>query len=133
MTATLSRPLTPASGVARWLQRPDDRCENGVLLIDGRPYLLSPVREPGRGRVAARRVVGWRLHTGEGKTYDVHPAAEFWRCDCGDAVYRRSEAPTPELAFCKHGKALRAALAAAGIDCVVAEGDPADCRLPSEM
>jgi hypothetical protein len=116
MSSTLSRtsrPLQPAQGRFRWLQKPDAQGDGGVIRINGTVYLLSPVRQDAQYD-RSRPVVGWKLVKADAAIYDVIPASPCWQCDCGDYVFNRDRAPTPQLRECKHCAALKAALPLAG-------------------
>jgi hypothetical protein len=133
-TMTCERVLKPATGTARWLQRPDEfLCENGVLAIEGVPYIVSPVRQPGKVRIKDRPIVGWRLCKADGTVYDLTPASPAWQCDCPDWIFNRACAVEPELRECRHCRSLKAALKAVGVDFLTTDGDPTDCRVPSEL
>ena len=90
----------PATGLCRWLARPNGRHEGGVLDINGTAYEVLPVYD-------AEALVGYRLLKTDGSMYDLD--ASSWRCDCPDATFH-PERP----GGCKHAKALQAALQAAG-------------------
>jgi hypothetical protein len=54
------KPLQPAPVAFEWIARPDRHGDNGVLAINGVPYLLKPVRED-RAVNRRRPVVGYKL------------------------------------------------------------------------
>jgi hypothetical protein len=87
----------PATGLCRWLSKPNAQHEGGVLAINGTRYELLPLYD---GQVR----VGYRLLKADGTMYDL--PADLSGCDCPDATYH-PERP----GGCKHGAALRAALA----------------------
>jgi hypothetical protein len=93
------RPAKPVSGNCRWVVPIGKVSHTGVLEINGAVYTVTILRLYGQ-------LVGYRLEKLDGQTYDIDAASEPWQCDCPDAVYRERE--------CKHVKALRAALKAAG-------------------
>lgn len=106
-------PLQPASGTFRWLRKPDPKGQGGVLVINETAYLLSPVFDQPRRK--DKTVVAWRLAKADATVYDVVPALDSpWFCDCGDYVFNRDRADTPELRECKHIRCLRSALPIAG-------------------
>jgi hypothetical protein len=90
----------PATGVCRWLVKPNAQHAGGVLSINGTAYEVLPLYDG-----AAR--VGYRLLKADATMYDVATTAPHgWTCDCPDATFH------PERAGgCKHIQALRAALA----------------------
>jgi hypothetical protein len=87
----------PATGTARWLTKPNADQAGGVLQINGTSYEILPLFDD-----QAR--VGYRLLKADGAMYDL--PADLSGCDCPDATYH-PERP----GGCKHGAALRAALA----------------------
>ena len=97
-----TRPATrPASGLCRWLTKPNAHHEGGALEINGTAYEVLPLFD-------GAALVGYRLLKADGTMYDVGTAgAHGWTCDCPDATYH-PERP----GGCKHVQALRAALAA---------------------
>ena len=91
----------PASGLCRWLTRPNGHHEGGVLEINGTRYEVLPLYD-GETRV------GYRLLKADGTMYDLCTAAPGgWTCDCPDATFH-PERP----GGCKHTRALQAALQA---------------------
>ena len=99
--------MTPAVADCYWLRSPDCRRENGALMLNGAPYLLSPIWSGTNGRKATRGVVGWRLAKGDGTLHDVRTDAAPWTCDCIDYVHTRALAVTAETRSCKHIRALQ--------------------------
>ena len=93
----------PASGLCRWLSKPNADHSGGVLQVNGTAYELLPLFADADGKV----LVGYRLLKADGTMYDVDTTQEPWRCDCPDATYH-PERP----GGCKHATALRAALSA---------------------
>jgi hypothetical protein len=92
------RPAGPATGVCRWLTRPNAEGAGGLLEINRVAYEVLPLYE-------GQCLVGWRLlKRGTATMYDVDTTRTPWRCDCADATYR-PERP----GACKHVQALRAA------------------------
>ncbi|HKI36596.1 MAG TPA: SWIM zinc finger family protein [Gemmataceae bacterium] len=90
-----TKPVKPVSGVCRWARRIGEGGidpQSGVLVINGQPYGVLVMAG------------GYRLVKPDGTAYDVN--GQTWECDCPDATYRGRQ--------CKHSKALRAALRAAG-------------------
>ena len=96
------RPATrPASGLCRWLSKPNAHHEGGVLQVNGTAYEALPLLD-------GETLVGYRLLKADGTMYDVETAGPHgWTCDCPDATFH-PERP----GGCKHVNALRAALAA---------------------
>jgi hypothetical protein len=89
------KPVKPVSVSWRWARRIGEGGidpQSGVLVINGVPYGVLAMQG------------GYRLVKSDSTIYDVN--GEKWQCDCPDATYRGRE--------CKHAKALRAALSAAG-------------------
>jgi hypothetical protein len=87
----------PATGLCRWLNKPNPQHEGGVLAINGTRYELLPVYD-GDARV------GYRLLKADGS---IDLPADLSGCDCPDTSYY-PERP----GGCKHASALRAAFAA---------------------
>jgi hypothetical protein len=105
------KPLRTVNGRCRWLHEPIVPCAQfpdglpGLLLIETdhicTVYMLSVVVNQGA-------VAGFRLTKSDGKVYDIDPA--HWTCDCPDGTFRQNRP-----GGCKHGRAVRAALARIGI------------------
>ncbi len=94
-----TRPATrPATGMCRWLVKPNAYYEGGVLTINGTGYELLPLYD-------GDALVGHRLLKADGAMYDL--PADLSGCDCPDHCHH-PERP----GGCKHMAALRAALAA---------------------
>jgi hypothetical protein len=105
--ATVTDPRNPskfrkatkaASGLCRWLTKPNADHAGGVLQINGTRYEVLPLFDD-----QAR--VGYRLLKADGTMYDL--TADLSGCDCPDHTFH-PERP----GGCKHMQALRAALAA---------------------
>jgi hypothetical protein len=88
----------PASGVCRWLTRPNAHREGGTLAINGTAYEVLPLYD-------GATLAGYRLLKADGTMYDL--PADLTCCDCPDHTFH-PERP----GGCKHVAALRAALAA---------------------
>src|SRR2546430_1635649 len=90
----------PVHGSCRWSHRcHDGSARLGVLEINGTPYAVTLI--PG----------GIELQKGDGTTYHVCTSGAYgWSCDCPDATFRSR----PNC--CKHAAALKAALAAIGVE-----------------
>jgi hypothetical protein len=99
-----ARPATrPATGLCRWISKPNPDHSGGVLQINGTAYELLPLFADDDGKV----LVGYRLHKAGGGLYDVDMSGpRGWTCDCPDATFH-PERP----GGCKHVAAVRAALA----------------------
>jgi len=97
-------PARPATGVYQWLQKPNAHHEGGVLAINGTAYEVLPLFD-------GEALVGYRLLKPDATMYDLETAGpRGWSCDCADATFH------PERqGGCKHVKALKAALRAAGL------------------
>ena len=80
-TTRTRRPLQPAQGTFRWLQKPDAQGQGGVIRINGTAYLLTAVRED-RMVNKDQPVIGWKLTKADATVYDVHPGEPAWSCDC---------------------------------------------------
>jgi hypothetical protein len=95
----------PATGLCRWLSKPNAKHEGGVLQINGTVYEVLPLYD-------GEALVGYRLlKSGTTTMYDVGTTAPHgWTCDCPDATFH-PERP----GGCKHVQALKAALRAAGL------------------
>jgi hypothetical protein len=92
----------PATGVCRWLTRPNAEHAGGVLSINSTVYEVLPLYD-------GEALVGYRLlKAGTATMYDVGTTAPHgWTCDCPDATFNPDRP-----GGCKHASALRAALAA---------------------
>ena len=99
--------MTPAVADCYWLRSPDGNREHGVAMLNGVPYLLSPIWASTNGRKVTRGVVGWRLAKGDGTLHDVRTDAGPWTCDCIDYVHNRAVALTAETRSCKHIQSLQ--------------------------
>jgi hypothetical protein len=94
----------PATGLCRWLSKPNAEHAGGVLAINGTAYEVLPLYD-------GEALVGYRLLKVDSLAmYDVDTTREPWRCDCPDATFH-PERP----GGCKHVQALKAALRAAGL------------------
>jgi hypothetical protein len=90
----------PASGVCRWLSKPNAHHEGSMLAINGTAYEVLPLYD-------GEALVGYRLLKADATMYDL--PADLSGCDCPDHTFH-PERP----GGCKHIKALQAALAALG-------------------
>jgi hypothetical protein len=87
-----------ASGVCRWLTRPNAEHAGGVLAINGTAYEVLPLFD-------GAALVGYRLLKADATMYDL--PADLSGCDCPDRTFN----PDRPGGGCKHMLALRAALA----------------------
>jgi hypothetical protein len=88
----------PATGMARWLTKPNADHAGGVLQINGTGYEVLPLFDD-------QSRVGYRLLKADGAMYDL--TADLTFCDCPDHTFH-PERP----GGCKHKRALAAALTA---------------------
>jgi hypothetical protein len=96
-----TRKAKPVSGTCQWVL-PIGEVGTGVLAINQVCYTITILKHKDR-------VTGYRLEKLDGTVYDLNIETEHWSCDCPDATFN-PERP----GGCKHSKALRAALKAAG-------------------
>ena len=93
------RPATrPASGLCRWLSKPNAERAGGVLQVNGTAYEVLPLFD-------GETFAGYRLLKADGAMYDLPLDLSSW--DCPDHT-SHPERP----GGCKHMAALKAALAA---------------------
>ena len=92
------RATRPATGLCRWLSKPNAHHEGGVLAINGTAYEVLPLFD-------GETLAGYRLLKADGAMYDL--PVDLSGCDCPDHCYH-PERP----GGCKHMAAMRAALAA---------------------
>jgi hypothetical protein len=103
------RPLTPATGSCRWLLQPGLAGTPGLLAITVK--IAGGSKEVSEVYALTRHEGGgYRLTKPDGTAYDLWPSTEVWECDCGDFVFNRAHATTPQTRQCKHAVALQAAL-----------------------
>jgi hypothetical protein len=88
----------PASGLCRWLQKPNAEHAGGVLQVNGTAYEVMPLFD-------GDALVGYRLLKADGAMYDLPLGLSS--CDCPDHCFH-PERPGGR----KHMAAMRAALAA---------------------
>src|SRR5215472_6763647 len=86
----------PASGLCRWLSKPNAHHEGGVLQVNGTAYEVLPLYDD-------EALVGYRLLKADGSMYDL--PRDLSGCDCPDHTFH-PERP----GGCKHMSAMRAAL-----------------------
>jgi hypothetical protein len=87
-----------ATGVCRWISKPDAEHAGGVLAINGTAYEVLPIYD-------GEALAGWRLLKADASMYDL--PADLSGCDCPDRTFN----PGRPGGGCKHMLALRAALA----------------------
>lgn len=100
------RPVKPVSGKVRWLRPLIPGKQLGRISITNANGVATEY-DVG-AHLDGERIVGFGLAKDDDEVYAIDAGQWYgWTCDCGDCQFRNRE--------CKHIKAVRAALAAAGI------------------
>jgi hypothetical protein len=125
------KPLTPATGTFSWVIRPTSVAGWGILRIKNHRSLAQYLVQPVFSTIGD--LLGFTMSKQDGTRYclELLPTGHY-RCDCADGEYRRVDAPTAELAQCKHAAALRSALAENHVHECKEAGHPYAKRTPGK-